>query len=415
MRAHRALRVTTALAIAAAMSFIGVQSVSAEVSGTIRGYTAPVNLTFEGGNTVGASLITLTTLDGDELLTYCIDLNTHTGNGVTYDEGSWTEASVPDVAKVTAILQASYPVRTVDQLSTATGLTLTENEAIAGTQAAIWHFTDLVNLSRTVQGQGTNSNIGKLYDYLLDVANSPVAEPAPSLEISPATTSGTVGTLAGPFTLHVSPASATVTVTADPGVAFVDDTGNPIVPTANGQTFWVTQSTAGTFQIRATAEVAVPTGRVFLHTATQADPDSHQKLVLAKSGAVTTNATASFEATPVPTTTTVAETTTTTTEAATTTTTVAPTTTQEVTTTTTEVPTTEASTTTVVPTTVETTTTAPPIVLALVPVSTPPTSGGIVELPATGSSSTLPGLVLAAGTVLLGMAITAMTRRRTVN
>ncbi|MEP7113407.1 MAG: thioester domain-containing protein [Ilumatobacteraceae bacterium] len=387
------------------MTFTGVRSASAAVSGSITSYTSAVNLTFEGGKTVGASLITLKTLDGDDLLTYCIDLNTHTGTGVTYDEGTWSQADVPDVAKVTAILQASYPVRTLVQLREATGIaSLSEQEAIAGTQAAIWHFTDLVNLDRSASDQGTASNIGKLYDYLLDVAINPVAEPVPSLSISPTTFSGTVGTVVGPFTLHVIPASATVTVTADAGVALVDANGAAIVPTADGQVFWVTQSAEGTFQINATAEVAVPTGRVFLHTPTDADPESHQKLVLAKSTAVTTVATASFESTPVATTTTIAATTTTTTQAATTTTTEVPTTTTQAATTTTEVPT----------TTVETTTTAASV-LALPPVVTPPTSAGVVALPATGSSSTLPGLLLAAGVLLLGIAVTAMTRRQIID
>ena len=150
MNVQRAFRATIALAVVAAISFVGVQSAAA-VSGSITSYTTPVSLTFEGGTTVGAALITLTTADADALLTYCIDLNTHTNTGVTYDEGTWTQANVPDIAKVTAILQVSFPVRTVAQLGQSSGIaTLTEQEAIAGTQAAIWHFTDLVNLDRTV-------------------------------------------------------------------------------------------------------------------------------------------------------------------------------------------------------------------------------------------------------------------------
>jgi TQXA domain-containing protein len=162
MKSLRTARITIALAVVAAVSFVGVQSAAA-VSGSITSYTNPVNLTFEGGTTVGAALITLTTADADALLTYCIDLNTHTNTGVTYDEGSWTQANVPDVAKVTAILQASYPVRTVAQLRQSSGIAnLSTQEAIAGTQAAIWHFTDLVNLDRTVAAQNATSNIGRL-------------------------------------------------------------------------------------------------------------------------------------------------------------------------------------------------------------------------------------------------------------
>jgi TQXA domain-containing protein len=420
MNLKRAFRVTIALIVTAGVSFVGVQSASA-VSGSITSYTTPVNLTFEGGATVGAALITLRTADADELLTYCIDLNTHTNTGVTYEEGSWTQANVPDVDKVTAILQASYPVRSLVQLRVSSGIaTLTVQEAIAGTQATIWHFTDLVNLDRTIAAQNAASNIGGLYDYLLGVAANPVAEPVPALSITPSNSSGTVATMVGPFTLQVTPANATVVVTNDAGVGFTDAAGNPVVPGANGDQFWITPTTEGSFTINATTEVAVPTGRVFLHTTTAADPDAHQKLVLAKSDAVTTTATVSFESTPVPTTTTEAPTTTT---EAPTTTTEAPTTTIEAPTTTTEGATTTAATTTTTSaaaeaTTEEPTTTQIPIVAALPPAPAQPSLALVLAnapLPTTGSSSTLPGLLAAAGILFVGIILTAATRRRTAH
>jgi TQXA domain-containing protein len=397
MNTKRAFRVALALIVTAGISFVGVQSAAA-VSGSITSYTTPVNLTFEGGATVGAALITLRTAEADELLTYCIDLNTHTNTGVTYDEGSWTQANVPDVDKVTAILQASYPVRSLVQLQQSSGIdTLTVEEAIAGTQATIWHFTDLVNLDRTIAAQNAESNIGKLYDYLLGIAANPVTEPIPALSITSSNSSATVATMVGPFTLQVSPASATVVVTNDAGVGFTDVSGNPVVPSANGDQFWITPTAGGSFTINATTEVAVPTGRVFLHATTAADPDAHQKLVLAKSDAVTTTATASFESTPVPTTTT---------EAATTTTEVATTTTEAATTTTSVV---------AESTTIEPTTTQAAIVAALPPVPVQPSAAVVpanAPLPATGSSSTLPGLLVAAGILFIGIVLTAATRRR---
>jgi TQXA domain-containing protein len=407
MKSKLSFRAAIALFVMAGATFVGVQAASA-VSGSITSYTTPIGVTFEGGATAGAALITLSTGDGDALLAYCIDLNTHTGVGVTYDEGSWTQANVPDVAKVTAVLQASFPVRTVAEVQQASGITtLTEPEAIAGTQATIWHYTDLINLDRSVAAQSPTSNIGRLYDYLLAVSSNPAVEPEPALSITPATVSGTVGTPVGPFTLNVSPSSATVTVSNDAGVAFTDGNGNPIVPTTDGQTFWVTPVADGSFQVNAEADVAVPTGRVFLHPTTADSPDAHQKLVLAKSTNVTTSATAAFESTPVPTTTTEAPTTT---VEATTTTTEVPTTTTDVTTTTTEIPTT----TTVAVTSEAPTTTIVFAVLPITPATSPavPTQAGQVPLPSTGSSSTLPGLFLAGGTLLLGIAITTMARRR---
>jgi TQXA domain-containing protein/LPXTG-motif cell wall-anchored protein len=402
MNLKRAFKATIALAVVAAFSFVEVQPAAA-VSGSITSYTPLVNLTFEGGTTVGAALFTLTTADAEALLAYCIDLHTHTNTGVTYDEGSWTQANVPDVAKVTAILQASYPVRTVVQLRQSSGIAnLTEQQAIAATQAAIWHFTDLLNLDRTVAEQNASSTIGTLYDYLLGVAANPVVEPAPALSITPSTVTRTVATMVGPFTLHVTPASAIVAVTNDAGVSFTDATGNAVVPTSDGDEFWITPTAEGSFTVNATADVAVPTGRVFLHTPSAADPDAHQKLVLARSGAVTTTAAATFESTPVPTTTTEA-----------------PTTTTEAPTTTTEAPTTTAAgvtTTTAVAATIDQTTTTQIVgVEAVSPVTALPIVTPVpanIPLPATGSSSTVPGLLAAAGILSLGIGLTAVTRRR---
>jgi TQXA domain-containing protein/LPXTG-motif cell wall-anchored protein len=394
MKSSRAVRGAIALLVVAGASFLGVRTVSA-VSGTITGNTVPVNLRFVGGATAGAALITLTTVGGDQLLTYCIELNTDTTVGVSYDEGTWTAANVPNINNVRAILQASYPVRSVTQLQTATGIAgLTTQQAIAGTQGAIWHFTDAINLDRTVASQNAGSNIGRLYDFLLGVAANPAPEPAPALTITPATATGTVGTLVGPFTLHITPSTATATLTNDAGAAFTDGGGNPITPTTDGQVFWVRPVTEGTFHINATAEVTVPTGRVFLHPTTPANPAPRQKLVLATSDAVTTTATASFGSTAAPTTTT--------------TTAPAPTTTVA----------TGGPTTTVAPE--ATTTTVIVEVLPPVPPTTPstpvaPPGAGVPSnpiLPATGSSSSTPGLLIASATLLAGLAIAAIARRR---
>ena len=265
------------------------------------------------------------------------------------------------------------------------------DQAIAVTQSAIWSFTDNLDLDRTVATQNAASDMGKLYDHLLAVAASGVPEPPPALTITPATINGTAGTRVGPFTIHVTPASAAVTVTNNAGAAFTDAAGNPIVPNANGQQFWVTPPAAGNIGISATTEVAVPTGRVFLHPTTPQFPEARQKLVLAASTDVTTNATASVVAAAAPTTTT--------------TTTAAPTTTAA------------APTTTVAGASVDTpTTTAAPIVAALppVPAAAPPINPatGVVTLPATGSSSQVPSVLIAAATLALGIAITAMARRR---
>ena len=392
MKIHRPFRALIALGVVAATSFLGVQSASA-VSGSITGFTQPVTLTFVGGGTAGAALITLTTADADVLLTYCIDLNTHTGVGVSYDEGTWTAANVPDIDNVRTILQASYPVRTVAQLQQASGIAgLTTQDAIAGTQGAIWHFTDLINLDRSVASQTVTSNVGMLYDYLLGVAANPAVEPAPALSITPATATATVGALVGPFTLHVTPTTATATVTNDAGVGFTDGGGNPLVPTSDGQQFWITPTTVNSFNVNATAELAVPTGRVFLHTTTPANPELHQKLVLAKSDAVTTTASASFTTTAVPPTTT------------TTTPTIA-------------LPVVPSTT---IPAEVTTTTSAVLAVLPPVPSTTtavtalPPTIPANVQLPATGSSSSRPGLILATTMLVLGIGATKVARRARV-
>ncbi|HEX2419524.1 MAG TPA: thioester domain-containing protein, partial [Micromonosporaceae bacterium] len=94
---------------------------------------------------LSTSLLQLKVDGSDEiLLTYCIDINTRVLK-VAYAEKGWGETSLGDNAKhVNWILHHSVPYLSAAELAAAADLpgTPSTQDAVAGTQAAIWHFSD---------------------------------------------------------------------------------------------------------------------------------------------------------------------------------------------------------------------------------------------------------------------------------
>ena len=104
---------------------------------------------------------------GDPIYAYCIDFDTSINNSSNYNVGVLENAgyfSNENAKYVRAIIYNSYPYITLDQLKAAvTGVSdLSIKQAIAGTQLAIWHYTN-----GAVPVSSTNDNILKVYNYLL--------------------------------------------------------------------------------------------------------------------------------------------------------------------------------------------------------------------------------------------------------
>ncbi|SOD66262.1 LPXTG-motif cell wall anchor domain-containing protein/TQXA domain-containing protein [Streptomyces zhaozhouensis] len=260
-----------------------------------------VNVTHNGEtDTYRAGLFYLTADDGGTLKTYCIDFATGAQTGAMYKETSWESSTLhgnPDAGKIHWILQNSFPA--VNDLASLAGQagaeSLNEEQAAAGTQAAIWELSD------GVDAVPTNENAAKLTDWLLENAGE-VAEPGASLELTPPQVSGQPGEIVGPVTVNSSAESVFVTPDAsatEQGVTIVDVNGEYITedqPVSGGTELYFSipeDAADGSASLTATATSQVPLGRAFTGIDTRT-----QTMILAGSSdsSVTANASVSWAA-----------------------------------------------------------------------------------------------------------------------
>lgn len=217
---------------------------------------------------------------GKTELAYCIDLAHPLLVGrPKYESTEWEESGVQNLPKIKWILLNSYPTvnaATIAAKAGAQGPANIEDKKLerlvyAGTQTAVWHFSDGVDLASRVDGENMKDTtaeeygvIESVYNYLTDDANnkpSDTADPAPKLTITPATSSGAVGDKVGPFTVTSGGGTTTLTAT---GGKIVDKNGNAVTTLASGGQFWLTSETAGTVTVKATGSGEIPIGRVFV-------------------------------------------------------------------------------------------------------------------------------------------------------
>ncbi|MFD6421497.1 Cys-Gln thioester bond-forming surface protein [Streptomyces sp. NPDC060198] len=223
--------------------------------------------TDKGTQSVSAGLFEMTVDGGGKLKTYCIDIHNPTQSSAEYKETPWAESSLgknADAGRIRWILEHSYPqVDDLASLAKASGAkSLTAGTAAAGTQVAIWRFSDKADVT------AVNEDAEKLADYLEDKAQDST-EPQASLTLSPAAVSGQAGGLLGPVTVHTDAAEATVAPPADAvasGVKITDKDGNPVSKATDGTELYFDVpkgATDGTASLTVQATTSVPVGRVF--------------------------------------------------------------------------------------------------------------------------------------------------------
>ena len=237
------------------------------------------------GNHSGAETNPITLKIGSDTEgAYCINFHSApvTKQPEAYTESSWESAQIPaeNLGKIRWILIHSFPSVSADSLLSAAGATVPAGAksihhkdvhaadiAYAGTQAAIWNFSDNlplkpfddVNDKSKVEKQDVYAAIQQVFDFL--VKNAKVeAEVKPFLRIDPATASGEVGTKVGPFTVASSGGDIKLSAT---GGNLVDKDGKPVTALKTGGQVWVTGDTAGKVTINATGSGTVSIGRVF--------------------------------------------------------------------------------------------------------------------------------------------------------
>ncbi|MGW0333887.1 Cys-Gln thioester bond-forming surface protein [Streptomyces sp. NPDC003011] len=244
-----------------------------------------------GDLTVSAGLFEMSVEGGGTLQTYCVDLHNPTQRDAKYHETPWSGTSLAankDAGKIRWILQHSYPqVNDLAALAAAAdvGGGLTEQDAAAGTQVAIWRYSDGADVD------AVDPQAEKLADYLHKSARE-VAEPAASLTLDPPAVSGRPGTLLGPVTVRTNAAAVTVTPLADAatsGVRVIGKDGKDVTSAVDGsQLFFEVpeDAPAGSADVTVQASTTVPVGRAF------ASESRSQTQILAGSSESTVSATA---------------------------------------------------------------------------------------------------------------------------
>ncbi|CAL9455696.1 hypothetical protein SUDANB108_02534 [Streptomyces sp. enrichment culture] len=244
-----------------------------------------------GEQQVSAGLFEMSVEGGGMLQTYCVDLHNPTQRDAKYHETPWSGTSLgvnKDAGKIRWILQNSYPqVNDLAALARKAGVrgALTEQDAAAGTQVAIWRYSDDVAVD------ALDPQAEQLADYLQKSARA-LAEPRASLTLDPPAVSGRPGERIGPVTVRTTAAGVTLTPPTDAattGVRIVDRRGEEVTSASDGgQVFFEVpeDAPAGSAALTAQASTTVPVGRAF------ASESRSQTQLLAGSSESTVSATA---------------------------------------------------------------------------------------------------------------------------
>ncbi|HEX6352054.1 thioester domain-containing protein [Actinophytocola sp.] len=266
----------------------GAESATGNVDpdGYVDGYNVDVG---DGKlDNIATNLITLKLDDGTKLQMYCVEIETRIKPEQGMVEKPWD--SYPNAAspfhknrdKINWILHHSFPVVGLEALNKTlsdAGVPLNDGldtkEAIAGTQAAVWHYSDGKDLNAANpfpkdDKPKAEADVLALYKYLTGPANVGIGDqPTPALSISPTDLSGKAGEKIGPFTVTTTGDIEKLTTKLPEGVKVVDAQGNEVTAQAikNGAQLFLsvpagTKEGAGTFELSASA--ALDTGRLFV-------------------------------------------------------------------------------------------------------------------------------------------------------
>lgn len=262
-------------------------SITGTVNGGVRGDDVVMDFADHGPvrpHQVQVWLENLRLSDGTVVRTYCAELTVELDSAVGMIEVPWNKYPDPNSpfnknnTAINWVLHHSYPfVGDLGALGKAAGATtpLTVQQALAGTQAAIWHYSDDATLDKSqVNDAAANANITALYDYLTGSSNTGLSQPStqpasPSVTVSPKSAKGTAPGEIGPFTVSSNLGTPlTVDTSGLPaGAKLTDGKGNAIdlAKVADGTKFYFdipSKSKAGDAWVKVEGDLQV--GRLFI-------------------------------------------------------------------------------------------------------------------------------------------------------
>ncbi|MEV4145423.1 thioester domain-containing protein [Amycolatopsis sp. NPDC049691] len=278
-----------------------------------------------GGDYI-AELFEMKLSNGSTLKLYCVQITVGLRTDVDMVERPWSKYPAENSSfeknntKINWVLHNGYPGTGLDALGKAlkkagveTHDGISEREAIAATQAAVWHFSDGVNLDATKplaeeKDAGANADVAALYAYFTGDQNKGIGEqPKPTLNIAADKTEGAAGSKIGPFSVATSGDITSLTSQLPEGVKITDADGKELKNSdvKDGSKLYVdvpagTKPGKGGFTLKATGEL--DTGRLFVAENYAKKPA--QSLIVADSEKteVTANAAASWTEAGAPTT-----------------------------------------------------------------------------------------------------------------
>ncbi|MGQ0839697.1 thioester domain-containing protein [Actinokineospora sp.] len=277
-------RAGAALAAATVMVSMAALPASAEAA---RGRLTDAKTEGVSVNIVGksdslqASLLHLKLSDGTVLKMYCVEINVGASRDQDMVEVAWDSYPNDDSpfndnrGKINWVLHHGFPstsLKTLNDLDLAWGEDgLEEHEAISATQAAVWHFSDDVdlNLDNPSTRADANDDIRALYKYLVDNAKDDKEQPTPALEINPAEVDGEAGKLVGPFKVTTNGTITKLTADLPDGVEVTDGQGNVLTADKikNGTEVFLkvpADAEAGEGGFKLSVESKLDTGRLFV-------------------------------------------------------------------------------------------------------------------------------------------------------
>ena len=213
----------------------------------------------------GAGLFEMAVTGGGSLQSYSVDVHSPSQEDAQYQETPWKKSSLhknPDAGKIRWILENSYPqVNDLTALARKAGAgKLSARTAAAGTQVAIWRYSDSVKVTAVDKGAQ------KLAAYLHKQARTR-SEPRASLTVDPPALAGRPGDRLGPVTVRTEAQRASLASDVKTeGVRVTNRKGKEVSSASSGDELYFdipADADDTSTELAIEAATTVPVGRVF--------------------------------------------------------------------------------------------------------------------------------------------------------
>jgi TQXA domain-containing protein len=250
-------------------------------------------------------LLDLTLNNGATAQAYCVEIDVALDRSQELVEQAW--ANFPDGAsafnenaeKINSVLANGFPVRSTAQIARTLrdqGVALNDGslsiqEAVAGTQAAIWKFSDNADLDREEPVPGdarAGQDVLAVFDLLTGPDNTGIGEESDeaALNVDPRELTGQAGERIGPFEVRTNGTIEKLATSLPEGVRVTDAEGNELNANQIADTSKLffdvpADQDAGSANFRLTALANVDAGRLFVSQ--NYEKDASQTLIVASS------------------------------------------------------------------------------------------------------------------------------------